>query len=292
MKSRAFKFRQIATAFAASAAVLLSTQLPVQAQQVAELHDKLPDSVKSSGVIKVGAPRTIPPHVFLRDGQLVGIAVDLAKEMEPILGVKFEWNDMQWPGIIPGLQSGSIDVSMGMVSFKPERKEILNMIPYVRDGSSLLVDADRTDITDDPQTLCGQTVGAVQASNFVTILEAESQKCVANGKPEIKILQFSGNSAVQAAFQAKNVDAWIHTTVEMGSIVKALDGKAKMYTPKSEGWTAPPVTIAIAKDQSGLAEAIQGALQILVKDGRYKAAMETYDNGQSVMDSSEIVINP
>lgn len=292
MNSQIFKFRVFATAVATAAAVMLTSQTAVSAEPIAELHDKLPDQVKSSGVIKVGAPRTAPPQVFLQDGELTGIAVDLAKEMEPILGVKFEWNDMQWPGIIPGLQSGSIDLSMGMISFKPERKEILNMIPYVRDGSSVLVDVDRSDITDDPQTLCGHSVGAVQASNFVTIIEAQNEKCVASGKPAIKILQFAGNSAVQAAFQAKNVEAWVHTTVEMGAIVKALGGKAKMFTPESEGWTAPPVTIASAKDQLGLAEAIQGALQVLVKDGKYQSILAKYDNAQSAMDASEIVINP
>lgn len=292
MRNRVFKFRMLATALAAAATVMLAGQTAARAQPVAELHGKLPDDIKSSGVIKVGVPRTVPPHVFERNGELVGVAVDLAKEMEPILGVKFEWIDMQWPGIIPGLQSGSINVSMGMVSFKPERKEILNMIPYVRDGVSLLVNADQTDITDDPQTLCGHTVGAVQASSFVATIEGEDKKCVANGKPEIKLLQFSANSAVQAAFQAGNIDAWAHTTVELGAVVKALDGKAKMLSPRSEGWGAPAITISTAKDQAGLADAIQGALQVLVKDGKYKSILEKYDAGASTMDASEIVVNP
>lgn len=37
---------------------------------------------------------------------------------------------MQWPGIIPGLQGGSLDASLGIISLEPEREDILNMIPF------------------------------------------------------------------------------------------------------------------------------------------------------------------
>lgn len=260
------------------------------AQQVDELHNKLPDSIKASGIVRVGSPRTIAPQVFLEGDKLVGIAVDLATAMEPILGVKFEWIDMQWPGIIPGLQGGSIDASMGIISFKQDRKDILNMIPFVQDQLGYLVPAGVEGVTEDPQSLCGRPVGAIQGSIFTATVEAEGAKCVANGKANIDLKQFASNAAVIAAFQAKNIDAWAHTTIELHAAEENLGEGAQLYL--ANGWSLPPSTISTSIDQKELAEAILGALHILVDNGEYATILTRYGNGDGALDKAQIAINP
>lgn len=280
----------LTTAMAIAAAMLLGWHSGALAQAVDALVAKLPDSVKSAGVIKVGAPQTIKPHVFLDGDKLTGVAVDLANEIGPMLGVKFEWVDMQWPGIIPGLQSGAIDLSVGMISYKPDRKEILNMIPYINDANSLLVASTNTDITEDDQSLCGKKVGVVQASWFLDLATAASKRCTDAGKPAIEILQYSANAGVQAAFQSGSIDAWLHTAVELVAIRQALGDSAKIVNLGGDNWKTGAITMSTSKDQQGLAEALQGAMQKLVDDGRYKAILDKYSVGDLAIPT--MTINP
>ncbi len=273
---------------ALAAGLLLGASGLASAQVVAELADKLPDTVKESKVIKVGAPQTIPPHVFLQDGQMTGVAVDLARAMEPILGVTFEFQDMQWPGIIPGLQSGSIDVSMGIISFKEDRKEILNMMPYIKDAISLLVPTANTDITSDDKTLCGKRVGAVQASWFVDLAVGASERCTAAGLPAIEVQQYSNNAGILAAFQSGSVDAWLHTAVELLAIKATLEGSAKLVDLAGPDWATGAITMSTSKDQLGLAEALDGAMDQLVADGTYKKILDKYTVGELAVEAVDI----
>src|SRR5882757_4112595 len=77
------------------------------------LHELLPEAIKQSGIVKVAAPRQLPPNIYEEAGVLKGEAPDLMKAIEPILGVKFNFADVQWPGVLPGIQSGNYDMSIG-----------------------------------------------------------------------------------------------------------------------------------------------------------------------------------
>ncbi|MDF0601264.1 transporter substrate-binding domain-containing protein [Psychromarinibacter sp. C21-152] len=275
-------------ALAIGALIAGTWQTAAVAEPDADLVAKLPEQIVESGVIKVGAPRTIPPHVYLEDNELTGVAVELAHAMEPILGVTFDFRDMQWPGIIPGLQSGAIDLSMGMISFREERKEILNMMPYIKDAISVLVPVDNTDITSDDTTLCGKRVGAVQASWFVELANGAADRCEEAGLEKLTIQQYSGNAGVLAAFQSGAVDAWLHTAVELTAIIVALDGQAKLVNMEGDNWKTGNLTIATGKAHSDLAEAIDGALDQLVENGTYQEILDKYDVGALALESIEI----
>ncbi|MFE3838784.1 transporter substrate-binding domain-containing protein [Pseudogemmobacter sonorensis] len=275
-------------AFAAAALFALGSA--ALAESDPELVAKLPDSVKSSKTIRVGSPMTIPPHVYLEGQQLTGVAVDLSRALEPMLDVTFEFRDMQWPGIIPGLQSGAIDVSMGMISFREDRKEILNMIPYVNDALSLLIASENTEITGDEKTLCGKRVGVVQASWFYDLAEGASARCVEGGLPAVEVLQYSGNPGVLAAFQSRSIDAWVHTALELSAVERALDGTARIVNMEGDNWATGAITISTGKDQLALAEVLQAGLNKLIADGSYQSILEKHAVG--TMGVETFSINP
>lgn len=254
------------------------------------LHDMLPERVKQSGVIKIGSPQTIPPQVFLKDQKLVGVAVDVSRAVEPILGVKFDWEDMQWPGIIPGLQSGTIDASWGIMGYLPERTKFLNIIPFVKDEAGLIVQPGATGFSSSTSSLCGQKVGGLQGTNYATYTEAESKKCVSAGKPPIDQHIYSSSGAALVAFQAGNVDGFITSYIEALDINKKSGGKYKTFA--IDAWPSPPESIATAKDEWALAQAIAGAMKILQDNGSYKKILASYDIADVALPASETVIDP
>ena len=260
---------------AACAAVVLAVGTG-HAQTSPELAVKLPAHVTSEGVIKIGSPRTVPPHIFMVGNDLSGIAVDLTKAMEPILGVPFEFLDMQWPGIIPGLQSGSIDLSMAMMSYKEDRKELFNMIPYINDRVSLLTMRDGTEFDGTDQGLCGKRIGTVQASWFVDLAQAANKRCTDAGLAEVEVMQYSANSGVLAAIQSSAVDGWLHTAVELSAVAASLEDRGQIIAIEGPDWQTGALTIATAKSETGLAEALQGAMTILKENGTYDEILAKY----------------
>ena len=280
--------RTILAAAVAAAAVLVCGA--ASAQQNEELHAKLPERIKSAGVIKVGAPRTIQPQVFLKDGQLTGLAVDLADAMGPILGVKFEWQDMQWPGIIPGLQSGSIDASLGIMSYLPERTKFLDMIPYMNDLVGVIAAPDVKGIGEDPMSLCGRKIGGIQGTNYVTYTDEASKECVKAGKPAIDHKVYANSGSVLTAFRAGNVEAFITSYAEATTIAKTSNRKDQVHPLTS--WQSPPTVIATSNKEKGLAEALQGAMATLEKNGEYQKILDKYDLGANALPADKVVINP
>ncbi|MEZ5294934.1 MAG: transporter substrate-binding domain-containing protein [Ilumatobacteraceae bacterium] len=70
----------------------------------------------------------------------VGAAPDLAAALAPILGVEVEWQNMQWPAQLPGVQSGVVDALFGQVSVTEERElSIVDLIPFTKTTFSLLL---------------------------------------------------------------------------------------------------------------------------------------------------------
>ncbi|MBV8747059.1 MAG: transporter substrate-binding domain-containing protein [Xanthobacteraceae bacterium] len=277
------------------AALVFATLLSVHSASAqdtvnAELHDLLPARIKASGVIRVGSPRTIPPQVFVKNGQLTGMAVDASRALEPILGVKFEWGDMQFPGIIPGLQSGAIDLSWGIVSYLPERAAILNMIPFNKGGSGVMVQPGVEGFSSSPMSMCGRRVAGVTGSNVTTLTNQTSAKCLAEGKAPIQHQVYANSGAALVAFQAGNVEGYVSTYTYLLDVNKNAGGKYTVYD--FGDWPAPPSGIAVAKDELGLAKALEGGLQILLKNGTYHKILESYGMGATALPASQMTINP
>src|SRR4051794_12280593 len=73
-----------------------------------KLFDQLPASIQQSKVIRFGALWETPPTISVdpkNTNTPVGISPDLAAAVSEVLGVTPQWQNMQWPAQIPGLQA-------------------------------------------------------------------------------------------------------------------------------------------------------------------------------------------
>lgn len=98
------------------------------------------DSVKSSGVLRIGCEGTYPPFDSKNAaGELEGFDVDVAKAVAAKLGVKPQFITTEWSGIIAGLQAGKFDVIVNQVTITPQRKEALDFSrPYTYSAAQLI----------------------------------------------------------------------------------------------------------------------------------------------------------
>ncbi|HWL25810.1 MAG TPA: transporter substrate-binding domain-containing protein [Ureibacillus sp.] len=98
-------------------------------------------------VYRVGIDTTYPPFEYEVDGKYVGIDVDLINAIAEDQGFEVKLEAMDFKGIIPALQAGQLDVSMGGMSITEERKKVVDFTDaYFDAGVSLVVDGDNSDI--------------------------------------------------------------------------------------------------------------------------------------------------
>src|SRR5690606_31448482 len=89
-----------------AALVLQAAALPLVAPTArAELAD-----VKAAGVLRIGTEGTYAPFTFHdASGALVGFDVELGREVAKRLGVKVEFLEGRWDGLIAGLDANRYD---------------------------------------------------------------------------------------------------------------------------------------------------------------------------------------
>ncbi|MEI9430211.1 transporter substrate-binding domain-containing protein [Mesorhizobium sp. Cs1299R1N3] len=290
---------RFATLFLSSAVSTWSSAYAEEADKA--LHDQLPDQIKSAGVIRMGGAYESLPHLNADPQDAtkpVGIAPDIVSHLAPILGVKMDWVNTAWPGQIPGLRSGSLDVLMGQISVTPDReKALMDFVPYYKSTSGALVPAGNPNhVTSDVTSLCGLTIGAPAGSLMEKELTGISKKyCEPAGKGDIKMVFFPSASAASVSVLSGQSQAYYESYMTTRGIAKASDSRLEavsMNYDQTKEWNPGLYGLAVTKDNPGLTKAILVAMQKIVADGSYKAALDKYDAGSGALSADEVKINP
>lgn len=146
--------RRIAMLAMAAGALLAGLSV---ATAPAQAQDTLAQ-IKSKGVMVVGNSGSYPPFEMMIDGKLNGFDVDLAEELAKRMGVKVEWQVVDFKGIIAALNSKRVDVLITAMTWTPERaQQILFSDPYYNAGIGAAV-LKESGITK-PEDLKGKTIG-------------------------------------------------------------------------------------------------------------------------------------
>jgi glutamine transport system substrate-binding protein len=74
------------------------------------------------------------------EGVYVGFDIDMWEAIAENAGLEYKLQPMDFNGIIPGLQTGNIDVAVAGMSVKAEREEVIDFsLPYYKAGLVILV---------------------------------------------------------------------------------------------------------------------------------------------------------
>ena len=266
----------------------------------ADLAALLPDSIKDSGEISFDALWETPPVISVSTDDPtvpIGISPDIAAAIAPILGVKATWVNLQWPAQLPGLQSGNVDVLFGQVSVTKEREQgIVDLIPYTKDGQTILVAAGNPKGLESLANACGATIGVAVGSTFSAEVEGASEKfCTSAGEDAITIAPYPNASNAISAIKAGTIDGWVNNTSQNADV--AASSAADFDTveiPEEQTVDYDPglAGIAISKANPGLSEAVAGALKEIIDNGEYARIMAKYEADNVAISSSDVKINP
>lgn len=97
------------------------------------------EQVLKRGSLRVGFDTFIPWAMKNKKGEFIGFEIEVAKQLAEEMGVKVEFVNTDWAGIIPALLTGKFDVIIGGMNMTVKRNLKVNFtIPYYYSGLVLV----------------------------------------------------------------------------------------------------------------------------------------------------------
>ena len=251
------------------------------------------------GEIVLAADFGAPPNQFITpEGVMDGVNPDLCGSIAAKLGLKIKWQNLSFPGLIPGLQANRFDALCTGVFINEDRKQIMNMVPYMQFGGGLLVKAGNPKgLTCKPtlgqdasfdacfEKLIGQKVSVAAAGTTFNQLDAYNKKFAAAGKGAITLATFDSNAEAFQALVNDQVAAFYASDPQCTFFALQNPGK---YELAFQGYAPSPLSIVTLKANRELADAMKWALEQMKKEGSYQKILTKW--GVASVDSFEIQV--
>lgn len=251
----------------ALAAAALGLAAGVSAQS---LFDRLPAEIKASKTIKLVGDSFAPYRIVGADGKTVtGLETDLARALEPILGVKFEQTIVSnLPAMLAGLDTGRYDLSTGpLLSTKP-REERYDIVTWMISKPAYIVPTASGRKTTKLEDLCGMSLSYAAGSSQEPYALKVSERCVAANLPALKLVPLPDQNATVLAAQSGRADAASMQLSAALYLQTQNPGKFHVQTDQTDALGVLNLGF-VAKKGSGLSPVLLDGLKQLWASGEY-----------------------
>ncbi|MER7716582.1 ABC transporter substrate-binding protein [Streptomyces flaveolus] len=264
----------------------------------APLADRLPQSIRDKGVIKVGSDIAYAPVEFKDDsGKTAGIDPDLAAAMGKQLGVTFEFENGTFDTLITGLRSGRYDIAMSAMTDTKDRQEGVDsdtgkkvgqgvdFVDYFTAGVSIYTKKGDDRGIKTWADLCGKKLVVQRGTVSEDLAKSENEKCPAGKK--IAMQAFDNDQQAQTRLRAGGADAGSSDFPVAAYAVKTAGG-GNDFQLVGEQVEAAPYGIAVAKDNTQLRDALKAALDAVIANGEYKKIMDKWGVAEGAVTKAAI----
>lgn len=249
-------------------------------------------AIMKAGVLKVAGPATNPPYLFKDENdKVVGIEADMVETMAKHMGLKVEWTNTEFAGMITALQAGRVDIAMSNFSDTADRQKQVDFVDYARGATGMLVPAGNPGNVSGIDSFCGLTAAVSQGTLAEKVVTKQAEVCKSSGKKELTMLVLPSNSAAQLQVENKRADVMLIDTVFAKYQATKSDGKLELVSTAS---ICPNLHggALLKEGNDDLKDAMVKALTAMMKDGSYAEVLKTWDKyDASTLAIDKIVIN-
>ena len=173
---------QLALSAAVIAAVMgmsgCSKEEPAQAQtQASSAAQDLLDQIRAKGEIVIATEGTWSPWTFHnKEGKLTGYDIEVGRLIAQKLGVKPQFVEGKWDGLLAGISAGRYDIMINGVDMTPERQKAYRFTdPYAYNRTVVMVSV-QNDSIKSMQDLKGKVTANTISSTYAEIAEKYGAK--------------------------------------------------------------------------------------------------------------------
>ena len=252
------------------------------------LHDRLPAGILARGSVRVGGGDPYPPASFFApDGRtIVGFEPDLAAALGRVLGVRFEFVNVDFTDLLPQLNSHKIDVAMASMTDNAEREQRADFVNYFQAGTSIIVQRGNPQGISALKDLCGKVVAVAKDTVQVDLLRRTQKGCSVLERIDIRPYGDNANALVQlrtgrAVAVLSDYPPAVHLSTDQRTSAHYQLAASTQYEPS-------PYGIAVAKDQTELRDILRDALQHVMRSGDYADVLQRWGVPSGALEAATI----
>ena len=226
--------------------------------------------------IKIAADPAIQPYVF-RDpnsfDHLIGVDADLIPLVMNCVGLKYDYSLGAWGGLLPSVVAGQADMMWANLYYTPERAQQVDFIVFERAGTGGLVRAGNPKGIHSMDDVCGNSAAAGVGTVEETTFKQLSDKCVAEGKQPIPLVDYPDVPAGSRLIANDRADIMLSDLGITSSLVQASPDQFELGFTIFTDYKVGP---AVQKGNSDLLQAVFDGLKVQEMNGTIKNVLQTY----------------
>lgn len=237
-----------------------------------KLAAALPEAVRSAGKLNFTISLAYPPMEYSDAGstELKGFDIDLAKAIAERLGLTAEFQNVEFPQLIPQVVTGRSDMIITAFSDKVERQGQLDFIDYFKTGNVFYTTLDHQSEIKTEADLCGKTVAVANGTSWVTWAE-DLGKSICPADKLITVIQIPTQAEHIMQIRQGRAQASVIGLEGLLDLIKQEPGKFYQIGDVGE---INHYGIAFAKANGELRDAVHATLNALKADGTYAQILD------------------
>jgi polar amino acid transport system substrate-binding protein len=233
------------------------------------------DALKKAGEIRVGCEAAYVPFTY-RDnaGKIIGFDIDFVTRMFEPIGVKPNFIDTQWSGVIPALYAGRFDMIPGLSYTKERLERVLFSIPYADASQALLVRAADKDKIKTIADMSGKVLGIKLGSPGETLkVKLEAQLKAERGAGFKDIKTYDDHPAAYLALAQGSVDGVLNTVPTLSIVLRDKPGTfAMVENVGSNNWHG----YGFRKEDTELGKFVDDRIEAMKQNGEIYTMQEKW----------------
>lgn len=221
------------------------------------------------GKLTMSTNAAFPPYEMTDDnGNYVGIDIEVAEAIAEKLGLELQVDDMDFDAALLAAQTGKSDMVMAGVTVTEERQTVMDFSNTYASGIQVVIVPEDSDITS-IEDMTGKMIGVQRGTTGDLYCSASVED---GGFGEENVTPYdNGLTAVQALMNGQ-VDCVVIDNAPAQEFVDANPGLKILDTE----YANEDYAIGVAKGNTALLDAINGALEELQADGTVQSIVDKY----------------
>ena len=218
----------------------------------------------NAGKLTMSTNAAFPPYEMTTDsGELEGIDIEVAGAIAKKLGLELQVDDMDFDAALLAAQNGKSDMVMAGVTVTDERLKVMDFSDTYAEGIQSIIVPEDSDIAS-ADDLAGKIIGTQRGTTGYIY-------CTDDFGEDSVVAYDDGLTAVQALNNGQ-VDAVVIDNAPAKEFVAANPGLKILDT----AYAQEDYAIGVAKGNTELLNAINGALEELQADGTLQSIVDKY----------------
>ena len=228
------------------------------------------ERIKAKGEITIAMEGTWAPWTYHdSNDNLVGYDVEIGQAIAEKLGVKANFIEGEWDGLLAGLEAGRYDLMINGVDITPERQQKYDFsVPYAYNNTAVIVQENNNSITK-MEDLKGKKTANTISSTYAEIAE----------KYGATVIPVDDLAQTIELLLAGRIDATLNAEVSYYDYKKVHPEAAIKIACLDTERTSVAIPMRKGDDAATLREAVNQAVQELLEDGTISALSIKYFGG-------------